>query len=62
MMDVHKVSDNFYGVEDRKIISPHHSHPTNGASDSINALEQLDQNAKKTFNATRKAYGVEYHV
>jgi len=37
MMDDYKNSDNFQRTEGRKMISPHHSHPTNGVgpSDSI---------------------------
>ena len=34
-MDDHKISDNFRGMECCKVISPHHSHPTNGLSDFI---------------------------
>ena len=30
MMDNHKISDNFQGGAGCKMISPHHSHPTNG--------------------------------
>ena len=39
-MDNHKISDNFQGTEGYKIISPHHSHPTNGVrpSDSMNQV------------------------
>ena len=37
MMDDYKNSDNFQGVKGRKMISPHHFHPTNGVrpADSI---------------------------
>ena len=30
MMDDYKSSDNFNGVEGSKLMSPRHSHPTNG--------------------------------
>lgn len=29
-MSAYKISDNFNGVEGSKVMSPHHSHPTNG--------------------------------
>ena len=35
MMDDYKNFDNFQRTEGCKMISPHHSHPTNGPSDSI---------------------------
>ena len=46
MMDDYKVSDNSYGVEDRKTISPHHSHTTNGVrpSDSNGIVSALEMN------------------
>ena len=34
MMDDYKISDNFNGMEGSKVMSPHHSHPTNGVSPS----------------------------
>ena len=36
-MSAYKISDNFNGVAGSKVMSPHHSHPTNGVrpSDSI---------------------------
>ena len=53
MMDDYKVSDNSYGVEDRKTISPHHSYPTNGVRPS-------DFNFKKEWEKTAvKVYGYE---
>jgi hypothetical protein len=36
MIDDYKNSDNFQGMVGFKMISPHHSHPTNGPSDSYN--------------------------
>ena len=30
MMDDYKISDNFNGVAGSEVMSPHHSHPTNG--------------------------------
>jgi hypothetical protein len=39
-MTVPKISDNFQRTEGCKMISPHHSHPTNGGpSDSLSALK-----------------------
>ena len=35
MMDDYKNSDNFQRTEGCKMISPHHSHPTNGVSNCI---------------------------
>ena len=35
-MAVSKISDNFNGVEGSKVMSPHHSHPSNGPSDLSN--------------------------
>ena len=34
MMDAYKISDNFQRTEGCKMISPHHSHPTNGVRPS----------------------------
>ena len=33
-MSAYKISDNFNGVAGSKVISPHHSHPTNGVRPS----------------------------
>ena len=41
MMDDYKNSDNFQRTEGYKIISPHHSHPTNGVRPS-DSNEQID--------------------
>ena len=38
MMGDYKNSDNIQSVEGCKMISPHHFHPTNGPSDSNDAL------------------------
>ena len=34
MTDDYKISDNFNGVAGSKVMSPHHSHPTNGVRPS----------------------------
>ena len=33
-MSAYKISDNFNGVAGSKVMSPHHSHPTNGVRPS----------------------------
>ena len=40
IMNNHKISEKFQGGVGCKMISPHHSHPTNGGpSDSLSALK-----------------------
>ena len=45
-MDDYKKSDNFQRTEGCKMISPHHSHPTNGVSRILNAesFNRVDRN------------------
>ena len=42
-MSAYKISDNFNGVAGSKVMSPHHSHPTNGVrpSDSITKISSV---------------------
>ena len=60
MMDNHKISDNFQGGAGCKMISPHHSHPTNGVrpSDSNTNIDnvgaQYDQETEHGTNGDKQ--------
>ena len=54
-MDDYKNSDNFQRTEGCKMTSPHHSHPTNGPSDSYGsrsetAVDLADNRAGRSVN------------
>ena len=48
MMDDYKNSDNFNGVEGSKLMSPRHSHPTNGVGPSDSVIDSVRECKKQS--------------
>ena len=56
IMDNHKISEKLQGGVGCKMISPHHSHPTNGVSSSDSYSYHYNSNAGKETPANDSEY------
>ena len=54
-MSAYKISENFQDVAGRKVMSPHHSHPTNGVGPSDSSREVLPMTMLPIANERKTA-------